>query len=354
MKHMKRVYICFSVLSLCYASVFACGNYNQLPCRPPYPKSCLQEGLEVSGGKCLIRGMNTWRSYPNPSDRSNLEYYKQEDIKSGLDMDSKNIENAIIVSRNTIFKNGRYIYVLRKNDNNLIVRPYDRDTPLVDISFYIKDKKGGFYFLYDMNRNKKNYILTTDGGAVITDRCSQSSHQAPGSKCTYHHVRHSQLNGTTPKDSSGFNNSNAWDQVYCAGELRVHNGKIDRINNESGHFRPTPTNQGESVCTIHVLEVLRALGLGNQLSPNISSHHGQYYDPGTKTYDIKNDANPIFSCQEYPNEEIPKNKGVCFFGTGKAIGRPIRPREKSVRICASDTGGYWVTGDCRVVIHGEL
>jgi hypothetical protein len=44
----------------------------------------------------------------------------------------------------------------------------------------------------------------------------------------YLHVRHSQLNG-------------GWLPVWCAGELSIKDGRLWRLNNESGHFKPPTT-----------------------------------------------------------------------------------------------------------------
>lgn len=313
-----------------YSNVFACGEYNEAPCGAPVGYGC-SSGLIANSrysGRCMIDGMDSWPKYPI---RGNS---KKDDKNLMLDMDSKNLDETIIVDKATTFNNGRYIYVLRVVDGKLILRSYDRNTE-IDMQFYVPGQNWGFKLDYAAYRNNRNYILTTNDVAK-TAGCDPSLHQSSGSKCQYQHVRHSQLNGTTPKDSiSGYDNSNAWDPVYCAGELRVHNNKIDRINTGSGHFKPEPE------CTQKVLQVLLALGLIDQLSLDIELHNGSYFDPATGNFaNFANDANPIFSCKEYPDDKfLEHKKSVCVSGKTK--------KNSGGLICSSSgQKGYWVPAVC--------
>ena len=105
----------------------------------------------------------------------------------------------------------RYMFVYRKTDNQLLLRRYDRAH--VD---------RGNTCLSDANyRNPAN------------DR--------PTIAPTYLHVRHSQLNG-------------GWSPVWCAGELSIKDGRLWRLNNESGHFQPT------TACLPHVENTFSAYG----------------------------------------------------------------------------------------------
>jgi hypothetical protein len=119
--------------------------------------------------------------------------WKYDDkCRDKFDMNAEHLNHVIVVQgANSITKNddGRYIFVLRKNDNQLAIRRYDRSDNMCSYRDY---------------RYEKNHD---------------------------NHVRHSQLNGTD-------GGKDAWEPVWSAGELWIKDGKIIAISNDSGHFRP--------------------------------------------------------------------------------------------------------------------
>jgi RHS repeat-associated protein len=135
--------------------------------------------------KGLATGRNERGEY---CDELNCWQYDDR-IRDDLDMNWQNLNYVTELRRGMIqtLEDGRYIYVYRGTDNKLIIRHFDRDVGGKDYSRY----------RYPNNYKNGRYL----------------------------HVRHSQLNG-------------GWEPLWCAGELRIKDNKIYRLNNESGHFKP--------------------------------------------------------------------------------------------------------------------
>lgn len=109
---------------------------------------------------------------------------------------------------------GRYIFVLSRKGNALLVRTYDRSHVL----------KGGTYGWCDYDQN----LYAVNRKTIRNTR--------------KRHVRHSQLNG-------------GWDDVWSAGETWVQDGKIIAISNESGHFKPSAASLRYVQETLQYLDV---------------------------------------------------------------------------------------------------
>ena len=236
-----------------------CGGYKQLPCSND---NCNPPLISING-VCSLGTMSGWTIYqantnPPSSWCGNENCYKWIDEQMGFDMNSANLSKTIALDSTTSsLRDGRYIFVLRKNDGYMIMRRYDRDYP----STIVK----GFKWTYGSNRNRGNYHVKLIGEPPIfgngnthvrrTERVGscyageESSRLQDTEECVYDYVRHSQLNGV----AVGGVVNNAWSEVYCAGELRVFRGKIDRINNNSGHFAP------DVACLRNVVTYLRAI-----------------------------------------------------------------------------------------------
>ncbi len=189
------------------AQVYNCGLFDQRPCQRCYfvaddvvcgDKYC-QASLTISSNKCQFNRSN-WVAKAIDDSRNraqcqNINCWEYDDrIRDQLDMDPSHLNYLYtIVNQGQMPPDGRYIYVYRKKDNQLVLRRYDRahvdqgNTCLSDANFR-----------YPANQRLTQYL----------------------------HVRHSQLNGD-------------WSPVWCAGELSIKGGKLWRLNNESGHFKPT-------------------------------------------------------------------------------------------------------------------
>lgn len=258
-----------------------CGYYQQAPCSST---PICQSNMVVVNGRCVIPGMNAWTTYPLDTSRGNktsidpngqtvtLNAWAWDDIeRDRLDMNSNSLNNAFVLSPNMHLTDGRYIYVVRVVDKNMILRRYDRD--------YVKriNKSRGkpptsIGYSYSDNRYPANYHKKNQGAG---SQSITSTPCAPGTNdCVYDHVRHTQLNGTLPAVDGSYLTSNAWEPVYCAGELRVLDGKIDRINNASGHFKPS------AVCVENTYTLLQALDM--PLSSSIQK--GDYSSVDTEEY----------------------------------------------------------------------
>ena len=134
-------------------------------------------------------------------------WINDDKCRDRLVMDTSKLDHVIVVDgKEKIAKapSGRYIFVLRKNDNQLVLRRYDRSHRISSGQY---DRCNNDAYLY-----KKNI-------ETIKDKNNR-------------HVRHSQVNGSHGE-------ADAWNPVWSAGELWIENGKIIAISNESGHFKPS-------------------------------------------------------------------------------------------------------------------
>ncbi|MDR1312087.1 MAG: hypothetical protein LBK01_09525 [Burkholderiaceae bacterium] len=134
-------------------------------------------------------------------------WINDDKCRDRLVMNASELDRTIIVDdKDKITKaaSSRYIFVLRKNDNQLVLRRYDRSYSL---------STGG----YDWCDN--DAYLYAPNKKTIKDKNNR-------------HVRHSQVNGSQGE-------SNAWKPIWSAGELWIDRGKIIAISNESGHFKPS-------------------------------------------------------------------------------------------------------------------
>lgn len=119
---------------------------------------------------------------------------------------------------------GRFIFVYRASDNKLLVRNYDRAHDEDDQT--LKACLNYAQYRYPGNMRSK-YLGGVD---------------------TYLHVRHSQLNG-------------GWGPVWCAGEMRIEDGKLSALNNASGHYQPNKD------CLSNVMNTLAWFGY--QVADNV-------------------------------------------------------------------------------------
>ena len=165
------------------------------------------------GGSCNSSDPSTchngWADTPIDNSRTdckktcgNMNCWKCDDTKRDhLEMDTSKLNFVTKLKQNTGgLKDGRYIYVYRKSEDDIYIRPYDRNQ---------SDSKWMF---------PGNCRVKTQFGQYP---CKT----AAGKNGRYLHVRHSQLNG-------------GWDPVWCAGEMRIKDKQVCIVNNESGHFKP--------------------------------------------------------------------------------------------------------------------
>lgn len=166
--------------------------------------SWIPQALDTSRGNCTLRG----RYCTAPGTKNCWQCDDQD--RDRLDMDWRHLSYADEVEPGEILKDGRYIYVLPADPGNTVgrlrVRRYDRERGGPACATYYKQ------FQYWPN-------CRPEGG-----NCE-----------TYLHVRHSQLNA-------------GWAPLFAAGEMRVWNGQVEVVNNESGHFRP-PADLALRACT---------------------------------------------------------------------------------------------------------
>jgi len=204
-----------------------CGNLSESPCSRctdevcvywPFNFCCIKEACTCEAtayscngdlainpsGTCDVKRYG-WIETPIDNSRSqascqNMNCWRYDDsVRDRLEMDTSRLNFVTkLKGVSRLPENGRYIYVYRKSDNNIYIRNYDRNE---------SDKK----WMYSGNCRDHTNFGQYDCSPTATGR--------------YLHVRHSQLNG-------------GWDPVWCAGELRIENGKICMANNESGHFKP--------------------------------------------------------------------------------------------------------------------
>ena len=182
-----------------YAVAQSCTSpaSDDLICRTYWKTTPIDNSRNAGGENC--GGMNCWKY--------------DDTVRDHLEMNPESI-NLITKLKNSpaLPQYGRYIYVYRASDNNIYIRPYDRDA---------SDRAAAFEPNCRTNTNQGNYPCVTRGAIG-----------------RYLHVRHSQLNG-------------GWDPVWCAGEMRIEHGKICMANNESGHFKP------DAHCLLYVENTLK-------------------------------------------------------------------------------------------------
>lgn len=281
------------------SSVFACGYYLESPCNPP--NGCRGElGLEPDAAQvyCTFSGIKnkTWKTYPIDDSRDNNEYcegmncWKYDDIvKNKLNMDSNQLEYSEPIMGNKkpilelhahdVLPDGRYIYVIRTRDGKMLVRHYDQESATTTVAPLT------VRFDYARFRNPHNYRAQDNNTNEIAV-CTPLSLLPLGATCHYLHVTHTQLNGTQPAINDSFQDSDAWDPVYCAGELRVHNNRVDRVNNDSEHFKPN------AACVTNVVMVLKALDI--PIADHIQAGEAH-----------KISTSEVFDCQNNLNELVP-------------------------------------------------
>lgn len=315
-------------------NVFACGYYLEPLCISSSP--CQSElGLEpdATNQYCTLSAIKNkiWKTYPIDDSRDNTEdcngmnCWKYDDIiKNKLNMDSNQLEYAeqifgeqkplLEIRAHDIPHDGRYIYVIRTTDGKMVMRHYDQEYTTTNL-FPLTVR-----FDYSRFRDLNNYRLQ---GNNLSDGlpCTPFSLLPLGATCNYLYVRHSQLNGTSPAVNDSYQESNAWDPVYCAGELRVHNNKIDRINNRSEYFSPN------AKCVLTVIAVLKALDI--PIDDNVQT--GSYKKISTSE---------VFDCRNTQNEIIPivtdshyHACGYIVFSQSPIGGLVVTPIDGGKNIC---------------------
>lgn len=161
------------------------------------------------------------------SGRINCWQYDDQ-YRDRLNMDASNLTyTQKIVPGGAFQRSGRFIFVYRKSDNSLVLRRYDR-----------AHNQGAALACLDYA--KYRYAPNMNN---------------PINPAEYMHVRHSQLNG-------------GWSAVGCAGELTISNGRILRLNNASGHFKPPASclQNVESLFTIYGYQFNPGYQKGNYTS----------------------------------------------------------------------------------------
>ncbi len=176
------------------------------PFAPEVPHSIPLFGLSEKRGYCTfndragqcvasssVDGENCWQCDDHDRDHLNMDARALHFVETFFAG-----QHSLGSDAGPHLSDGRWIYVYRHRDDAMWTRRYDREDrthPACDA-------------LYARYREQDNF-------------------RERNGRREYLHVRHSQLNS-------------GWHEVYAAGELRVWNGKIDAINNESGHFQPDP------------------------------------------------------------------------------------------------------------------
>lgn len=279
----------------------ACGHYGQPQCSqdvylPDYPFYYLkylpcQDETSANDSHICIKNLSAWtqkgldtsRGYTD--DGKNWWQWDDQD-RDKLQMSRSALSHASqITYGSTFLPNGRYIYVLNLS-GQIWISGYDRGD-------------------YQNNISPANYRLMASGGAISQDPCSPNQ-----PNCKYCHVRHSQLN-------------EGWDPVYCAGEMRIASGMIDRINNESGHFRPP------AACLEYVRSVLgwlRAptspdveMGVFTSVKTDESTHElkGGTCQAGLNYICVRGNPNRIDVCATMPDgtrTDFPSSGCACVAG----------------------------------------
>lgn len=293
----KKIIFFFSLLASIFShKITACGYYLEPACSSA-PVCQTSLGLTPDANDlCVLTAMSNWDQYPLDTSRGNydgMNYWKYDDlVRDQLNMDSNQLryQQLIFGNKNPSLElkahdrphDGRYIYVIRISDGKMIMRQFDRESKRsADTLFPLAVR-----FNYSRFRNLDNYRVQNGSNLRGTACGYPSPLLAPGDECMYLHVRHSQINGTKPAVDGSFSGSDAWNPVYCAGELRVHNGKIDRINNASGHFKPAVA------CLSNAITLLKALDI--PISAKVKS--GDYSTV---------DTSEVFFCSQGDSMTVP-------------------------------------------------
>ena len=160
---------------------------------------------------------------PEPGDPSQPSGYINawqcdDEYRDELNMTAADLNHVTTLIKGTSISglDGRYIYVLSENTNQLYIRSYDRynyDNPT-------ENNCSTLYSQFTYSQNLRTY--------------------SSGTK--YLHVRHSQLN-------------NGWNNLWSAGELQIWNGEVTVINNESGHFKPPAENVQYVLNTLQAFKI---------------------------------------------------------------------------------------------------
>ena len=162
------------------------------------------KGLDTSRGKC------SWKDGKCKNDTAGENCWKCDDQdRDKLEMNWAKLNQVTQIKKGQKgIPDGRYIYVLPKGSEGMVeeirLRRYDR-----------------FENAQDPQACKQYYKQFTYDG-------NYRDH-----KTNYLHVRHSQLNG-------------GWDSLFSAGEMKVWKGKVEIVNNESGHFKPPAKYPGRA------------------------------------------------------------------------------------------------------------
>lgn len=205
-----------------------CGWYNQkachctpeaytcalIVCHDCSPHDSCAPGYQVVGASsytwlfgwsneatCDLNRTN-WIETPISNDRNasgescgDMNCWKYDDtVRDQLNMNTSDL-NLVTNVKNGLPGDGRYIYVYRKSDNSILVRPYDRSETTFSLQY-------------------PGNCRALASGRIALVGCKLPNLQSGG----YLHVRHSQLNS-------------GWDPVWCAGEMVIKNGKICLANN---------------------------------------------------------------------------------------------------------------------------
>jgi hypothetical protein len=202
--------------------VVCCWKFG-CTCTKPGPYACSGD-LRALSGTCDVN-RSGWSATPiddsrNRANCNNMNCWQYDDsVRDKLEMDVQKLTGVTRLDRSQhkLPLDGRYIYVYRKSDNTIRIRHYDRNE---------SDKDWMYPGNCRAQTNFGQYPCTAAG--IGSGR--------------YLHVRHSQLNG-------------GWDPIWCAGEMRIENGRVCMANNESGHFRPNKS------CLAYLKTTLREFGV---------------------------------------------------------------------------------------------
>lgn len=177
---------------------------------------------------------------------------KDDQERDNLSFNTDSLGYVIYIRPDINLPDGRYIYVVRSS-GQMLIRNYDRA------------KDGGRPTCpgYDRFRAQQNW-------------------RSRNNKDEYLHVRHSQLVG------------NNTDEVYAAGELRVKNRLVDRINNASGHYQPTVAAVG------YALQKLSAASI--QIAPDLVAGDHRFVSAAEDTCEPAAFSPPVDDDQELRDE----------------------------------------------------
>ena len=234
--------------SICPNKSAPYGNWNgQWVTTVPNAMSVCGTSFTMNKLGWTDKGLSTDRGYTLPNNDPNPIYRCPEpgnpdplsgyintwqcddEYRDELNMTAADLNFVATIIKGTDISSfdGRYIYVLSENSNQLFIRPYDR---------------------YNLDDPKGTYCSTWYKGFTYSQNYRTYS---TGTK--YLHVRHSQLN-------------NGWNDLWSAGEMQIWNGEVTVINNESGHFKPPAEN------VQYVLNTLLAYGIPVSSSVKVGAY----------------------------------------------------------------------------------